>query len=160
MKGIIYYTDNRLKEPIFSTVQNCIKASGLPIVSCSLKPIPFGKNIVLDLAPGPATMTKQILAALKKNRQGLQETDLLVDTMSVEQDGTVVNEYPYCGIAQLSADETARTSIGGIDLDPNSGNVSGTPDLGPGRNVTPGNTGSGAAAQSLDLYSPPFRIRE
>ena len=47
-KGIIYYTDNKLKEPLFSLVQKYISASELPIVSCSLKPINFGKNIVLE----------------------------------------------------------------------------------------------------------------
>ena len=46
-KGIIYYTDNRLGNPIRDTVRHFIKKSGLPIVSCSLKPIRFGKNIVL-----------------------------------------------------------------------------------------------------------------
>lgn len=46
-KGIIYYTDNRLGNPIRDTVRYYIKKSGLPIVSCSLKPIRFGKNIVL-----------------------------------------------------------------------------------------------------------------
>lgn len=46
-KGIIYYTDNRLKNPIRDTVRHFIQESGLPIVSCSLKPIRFGKNIVL-----------------------------------------------------------------------------------------------------------------
>jgi len=64
MKGIIYYTDNRLEELIFSTVQKQVSEAGLPIVNCSLKPMPFGKNIVLDLAPGPVTMVKQILMAL------------------------------------------------------------------------------------------------
>lgn len=64
MKGIIYYTDNRLGEPIFSVVQRLILASGLPIVSVSLKPIDFGKNIVLNLSPGFVTMTKQIATAL------------------------------------------------------------------------------------------------
>ena len=65
MKGIIYYTDNRLDEPIFSAVQGQILKTGLPIVSCSLKPINFGKNVVLDAEPGPTTMFKQILTALK-----------------------------------------------------------------------------------------------
>jgi len=64
-KGIIYYTDNRLNEPIFSAVQEQISKIGLPIASCSLKPLNFGKNIVLALEPGPTTMVKQILAALK-----------------------------------------------------------------------------------------------
>ena len=47
-KGIIYYTDNRLDEPIFSAVQREILKAGLPVVTCSLKPMPFGENIVLD----------------------------------------------------------------------------------------------------------------
>lgn len=46
-KGIIYYTDNRLKNPIRDTARYFIAQSGLPIVSCSLQPISFGKNIVL-----------------------------------------------------------------------------------------------------------------
>lgn len=65
MKGIIYYTDNRLDEPIFSVCQKNLLKAGLPIVSCSLKPISFGKNIVLNLTPGPVTMAKQILTALQ-----------------------------------------------------------------------------------------------
>lgn len=64
-KGIIYYTDNRLGEPIFSIVQNQILKSGLPIVSVSLKPIDFGENIVMDLSPGFLTMIKQITRALE-----------------------------------------------------------------------------------------------
>lgn len=64
-KGIIYYTDNRLGEPIFTIVQKQILASGLPIVSASLKPINLGKNIVLDLSPGFITMNKQIINALE-----------------------------------------------------------------------------------------------
>lgn len=63
-KGIIYYTDNRLGEPIFSVCQKNILTTGIPIVSCSLKPISFGRNTVLDLVPGPVTMAKQILVAL------------------------------------------------------------------------------------------------
>ena len=47
-KGIIYYTDNRLDEPIFSAVQREILKAGLPVVSCSLKPVSFGKNVVLE----------------------------------------------------------------------------------------------------------------
>lgn len=68
MKSIIYYTDNRLDEEITRRVQGQILKSGLPIVSCSLKPIDFGKNIVLDLSPGPTTMFKQILTALKASQ--------------------------------------------------------------------------------------------
>ena len=65
-KGIIYYTDNKLKEPLFSLVQKYISASELPIVSCSLKPINFGKNIVLENRERSyPTMAEQILTALK-----------------------------------------------------------------------------------------------
>lgn len=67
-KGIIYYTDNRLSEPIFTIVQRQILKTGLPIVSVSLKPIDFGKNIVLDLKPGFLTMIKQITTALETSQ--------------------------------------------------------------------------------------------
>lgn len=65
MKEIIYYTDNRLGEPIFSTVQKYILEAGLPIMSVSLKPINFGKNIVVERKRSYPTMVKQILTALK-----------------------------------------------------------------------------------------------
>lgn len=64
-KGIIYYTDSRLGEPILSIVQKLILRANLPVVSVSLKPIAFGKNIVLDLSPGFIAMTKQITKALE-----------------------------------------------------------------------------------------------
>ena len=66
MKTILYYTDNKLDEPIFSAVQNQLKKAGLPIVSVSLKPIQFGTNIVRNLDPGYVTMLKQIIAGLEK----------------------------------------------------------------------------------------------
>ena len=70
MKGIIYYTDNRLSQlkadwMLEDLVKKYIKEAGLPIVSCSLKPIDFGRNIVLDLKPCAVTMFEQILAALR-----------------------------------------------------------------------------------------------
>lgn len=68
MKGIIYYTDNRLSEPIFSAVQQQLLKAGLPIVSVSLAPIDFGKNFVLDLTPSYPTMVKQIVKALEESR--------------------------------------------------------------------------------------------
>ena len=67
MKSIIYYTDNRLDEKISLIAQKLILASKLPVVSCSLKPIDFGKNIVLDLEPSIITMFKQILTALENS---------------------------------------------------------------------------------------------
>lgn len=71
MKGIIYYTDNRLDEEISAKVKEKILESGLPIVSVSLQPMDFGKNIVLNLAPGPVTMLEQILVALKESEAEL-----------------------------------------------------------------------------------------
>lgn len=68
-KGIIYYTDNRLTEPIFSLVQKQILKSGLPIVSVSLKPINFGRNIVMNLIPGYLAMIKQITKALEESTE-------------------------------------------------------------------------------------------
>lgn len=64
-KGIVYYTDNQLDEKIMKKVQFWLNKSGLPIVSVSLKPIDFGKNIVLPLKRGLLTMSKQILAGLE-----------------------------------------------------------------------------------------------
>ena len=64
MKSIVYYTTNKLNEVIADLARDSILSSGLPIISCSLEPLNFGKNIVLDLKPSPATMFKQILAAL------------------------------------------------------------------------------------------------
>lgn len=66
-KGIIYYTDNELEgSPIFETAKKFILASGLPIVSCSLKPLDFGENICLQgLERGYPAMVLQILTALE-----------------------------------------------------------------------------------------------
>lgn len=64
-KGIIYYTDSRIKEPVASIVRGFIKDSGLPIVSTSLKPLDFGKNIVVEGQRSYPTMVTQIYTALK-----------------------------------------------------------------------------------------------
>lgn len=66
-KGIIFYTDNRLEEPIFSVVQKLILEAGLPIVSVSLAPINFGKNIVVNGEPGYPSMVNQIVTALAES---------------------------------------------------------------------------------------------
>jgi len=52
-KGIIYYTDNRVIEPIFSTVQKILtkigKEKNIPITCVSLQPTDFGdRRIVLE----------------------------------------------------------------------------------------------------------------
>ena len=64
-KGIIYYTDNKLKWSIAKVCREQIKRSGLPIVSCTLKKADMGKNIVLKAERGYLTMFKQILTALE-----------------------------------------------------------------------------------------------
>jgi len=69
MKGIIFYTTADLRKPFVPYVRELIKNSGLPITSCSLKPIDFGKNIVLNDKKGPVTMFKQILTALENAEQ-------------------------------------------------------------------------------------------
>jgi glycosyltransferase involved in cell wall biosynthesis len=64
-KGIIYYTDNILDEKIMSACQKQLLKSQLPIVSISLKPINFCKNVVVPLERGYLTMFKQILIGLE-----------------------------------------------------------------------------------------------
>lgn len=65
-KGIIYYTTNELNVKLAKTVQQQLRATGLPITSASLKPMPhFGKNVHLPLKPGVLTYFKQIVAALE-----------------------------------------------------------------------------------------------
>jgi len=67
-KGIIYYTNNKLREEsLFLAVQKQIMKSGLPIVSCSLKPINFGKNIVHNGRSGIISYFTQIYTALKNS---------------------------------------------------------------------------------------------
>ena len=69
-KGIIYYTDNRVKEPIFSTVQKLLLEVGLPITSVSLRPINFGSNIVLKgRKRSYPTMVTQIIMALENAKE-------------------------------------------------------------------------------------------
>ena len=68
-KGIIYYTDNRVKEPIFSTVQKILLEIGLPISSSSLRPIDFAQNIVLENRERSyPTMVRQIIVALENSK--------------------------------------------------------------------------------------------
>lgn len=68
-KGAIYYTDNRLEgthlaNRVREQITKGIKEKH--IVSCTLKPLNFGRNFVLDLEPGYLTMFKQILKALEE----------------------------------------------------------------------------------------------
>lgn len=69
-KGIIYYTDNRVVEPIFSKVQEILtkigKEKGLPITCVSLAPVEFGdRRFVFDLQRGYITYLKQIIKCLE-----------------------------------------------------------------------------------------------
>ena len=67
-KGIIYYTDNRVDEPMRSLSRKFILEAGLPIVSTSLNtPIDFGKNIVVEGQHSYPTMIKQIVVALENS---------------------------------------------------------------------------------------------
>jgi hypothetical protein len=64
-KSVIFYTDNTIKEPVKSVVEELIVKSGLPIVSTSLKPLPFGRNIIVSGERGYMTYIKQIVTALE-----------------------------------------------------------------------------------------------
>lgn len=67
-KGIIYYTDNKVNLKLSQRVKTQLKSMGIPITSCSLKPMPdFGKNIHLNKKRGISTMFKQILTALENS---------------------------------------------------------------------------------------------
>lgn len=67
VKGVIYYTDNEISETMMAACQKQI-IKGIKekhIVSVSLEPIKFGRNISLLLERGYLTMFKQILAGLE-----------------------------------------------------------------------------------------------
>jgi len=67
MMGAIFYSDNRLEgTKIFEECLKTVKACPLPIVSCSLKPLDLGTNIVLKgRVRSYPTMALQILMALE-----------------------------------------------------------------------------------------------
>jgi glycosyltransferase involved in cell wall biosynthesis len=69
-KGMVFYTDNRLDKEIQYAVWNNLNKikNGHDLVSVSLQPIDFGRNVVLPLQRGYLTMFKQIL-------KGIQECD-------------------------------------------------------------------------------------
>lgn len=68
IKGIVYYTDNRLDPLIMRTCQHQLSKStnGHHIVSVSLSKIDFGENIVLPRQRGYLTMFEQILAGIER----------------------------------------------------------------------------------------------
>ncbi len=67
-KGIIFYTDSRIEEPIKSMVEKSIAESGLPIVSSSLAPLNFGENEVFSGERCYPTMVKQIISCLERSK--------------------------------------------------------------------------------------------
>jgi hypothetical protein len=86
MRGILYYTDNRLdgikafNRELMPWVQKLLLKTGLTITSVSLKPIDFGNNIVLNLEPNVWTMTQQIMAGLQDMKEDyvfMAEHDIL-----------------------------------------------------------------------------------
>lgn len=66
-KDIIYYTDNRLEDPIYSAVQKTLLDVELPIISSSLKPINFGDNAIVTGKRGYPTMVRQIISCLERS---------------------------------------------------------------------------------------------
>ena len=67
-KGLIYYTDNELKDPLYSIVQGILLSTGLPITSASLKPIDFGDNEVIEAKRSYPTMIRQIISCLERSQ--------------------------------------------------------------------------------------------
>jgi hypothetical protein len=68
-KGLVYYTDNRLDPAIMLPIQKQILkcSNGFDLVSVSLLPIDFGRNITLSLGRSYLTMFKQILAGVEES---------------------------------------------------------------------------------------------
>lgn len=81
-KGLVYYTDNRLDKPIMEAAQRQLEQSrnGYELISVSLEPLEFGRNVVLDQERGILTMFRQILAGLEASQADivfLVEHDIL-----------------------------------------------------------------------------------
>lgn len=66
-KSIIYYTDNLLPENIDKAVKKQLLKAHLPIVSASLRPIDFGKNIHVPMERGYLAYFTQIIKALEES---------------------------------------------------------------------------------------------
>lgn len=66
-KGVVYYTDNRLDEAIAAPVRRQLDraAAGMEVISVSLQPLDWQRNIHLGLERGYLTMFRQILAGLE-----------------------------------------------------------------------------------------------
>ena len=66
-KEIIYYTDNTLSELLNTKVREQLLKSGISIISVSLSPIEFGRNIVVEGKRGYLSMFRQILMGLESS---------------------------------------------------------------------------------------------
>ena len=66
-KSIIYYSDSRLEPRIAVPVREQLLKIGLPIVSATLEPLDFGKNIHVNEERSYLTMFHQILACLEES---------------------------------------------------------------------------------------------
>lgn len=82
-KGIVYYSDCRGDASMLSAVREQLaRVAPGPIVSVTLSPVAFGRNVVLALERGYLTMFRQILAgleALDTDVAFLCEHDVLYD---------------------------------------------------------------------------------
>lgn len=67
MRGIIYFTDSQIPKKMAELVRLQIKSIGLPIVSTSLEPLEFGKNIPMPGPRGYKSMFEQILMCLENS---------------------------------------------------------------------------------------------
>lgn len=67
--GIIYYSHGNAKPEILEGVRKQIAKSGLPIVSCTLQLLDFGKNIAINAQRGIMTYFTQILTALETSTE-------------------------------------------------------------------------------------------
>jgi hypothetical protein len=86
-KDIIYYTDNQLNVKLAKQCQGQLKKAGMNIISVSLKPMTFGKNIHIPLRRSYLTMFKQILAGLEASKADVvffAEHDVLYDPTHFE----------------------------------------------------------------------------
>ncbi len=80
--GAVYYTDNKMDERLMAACQQVLRRclNGHDLVTVSLAPISFGRNLTLALERGVLTMFKQILAGLEACRADvvfLVEHDML-----------------------------------------------------------------------------------
>ncbi len=105
-KGLVYYTDNQLEcNPLAEVVRHQLArcCNGYEIVSASLLPLDFGRNIVVNRRRGILTMFKQILAGLEASTADivfLVEHDVLYaknhfDFVPPEHDAFYYNENTW-----------------------------------------------------------------